>query len=160
MFFPQKKRNYRGGEFFVFILTCFLKSEVSRKVDEVKRDVGEVKFQVSVLLSGWTYLGRGNYKTYDEQFYKTVGSFPECKKLCENKRVQMQSNAWNGLLFNPSTNNCECVKNDRGHDDSSTTYTAWKHFRILTTWLYGSCGVLSVSTTTLYFINKLIVWTM
>ena len=97
-------------------------------VDEVKTRVQKTDNDVKSdsLLAGWKYYGRGINGNYDAGISKSDATFPDCVQWCEEKR-KTDGAAWNGMIYRHSDGNCQCIKGDRGHDSSWSSYV---HFQV------------------------------
>ena len=90
-------------------------SAVDKKVENVDADV---------ISHDWKYFGVGVYGTGSES-YKSKMPFLACIRSCEKHRV-INGRAWNGLLWDPSSSNCWCIKNDQGHITEGYHYMHYK----------------------------------
>ena len=93
-------------------------------VDEVKTLVQ--KTDVDVISHSWKYYGKGINTHIDTHIDKSGATFPECVQWCEVKR-KTDGYAWDGMIYRHSDGNCQCIKGDRGHDSSWSSYV---HFQV------------------------------
>ena len=120
--------------------------KMENQVAAVKNQVAAVKNQVSVVQSeisavdgkvekvdrdvhfGWTSIGEGVDKTYDEDhYYKDGATLGECIEYCQKHRED-NGREWNGLIFLPTAGRCGCRKNSRGIDTEG--WSEWVLYRV------------------------------
>ena len=95
-------------------------SKMEKQVGDVKAQLGEMKTETestffTTILSGWRYIGRGEYGTISDRIDQYLSSLSDCVTFC-NKKQREEGSAWNGMVWGISDNYCSCYKNDSGHD--------------------------------------------
>ena len=77
------------------------------------------------LSAGWVFHGRGLRGKCDDGINKTPTTFQQCMQFCDDKR-SADGKAWNGMEWRPDIGECQCYKNDTGHDAG---YPMCMHFK-------------------------------
>ena len=96
--------------------------QVTQSVDGISKFMAELKIT--------KFIGFGTSVTTDDHQLLTVTSMEECLETCLKKRRDAGP-AWNGVTYwkdNGRPMQCQCLKNDQGHDVSSK-YQHMLHFR-------------------------------